>query len=250
MPALIIAGFFGIWQIAAMLLDSPLLPTFSATAVNLFTSGGLFIHLAYSLMRMFSGLALAIAAGLPLGILAGRSRRGRLISIPSYFIHPVPKTLFIPLILFALGIGEFSKILLVALSIVFQIILSTRDAVKAIPKEYYTSISTLGSDKGAELRFVTLPAALPSLFSTLRVSLGIAAAVLFFAEYFGTEYGMGFYIMDSRTRINFTDLYSGILALSLMMLSLFRLLRFTENQLCRWKSPLQNVSQAGQSAGR
>ncbi|MBI9107514.1 MAG: ABC transporter permease [Spirochaetales bacterium] len=246
MPALIIAGFFGIWQAAAMLLDSPLLPTFTDVVINLFTSAGLFKHLIYSLMRMTAGLTLSAAIGLPLGIIAGlHPRRGRLISIPSYLIHPVPKTLFIPVIVLISGIGEFSKILLVTLSLVFQIILSTRDSVKAVPREYYTSLSTLGSGRAAAVRYVTLPAAMPGLFSTLRVSMGIAAAVLFFAEYFGTEYGMGFYVMDARTRINFTDLYSGILTLSLIMLSLYRLLNFTEMNLCRWRSPSGSVSRAG-----
>lgn len=238
MPALIIAGFFGIWQITALLLCSPLLPPFSAVAVNLLSSPGLFQHLIYSLMRMTIGLVLAAAVGFPLGILSGMNpRRGKFISIPSYLIHPIPKTLFIPLIILTSGIGEFSKILLVFLSLVFQIILSTRDTVKTVPEEYYTSIRALGSGTAAMVRYVTIPAALPGLFSTLRISLGIAAAVLFFAEYFGTEYGMGFYIMDAKTRIDFIDLYTGILALSLIMLSLLRLLNWTQRMLCRWKTP-------------
>jgi len=247
LPALIIAGFFGIWEIAAMLISSPLLPPFSAVVINLFTSAGLFEHMAYSLLRLTAGLVLSAAVGLPLGILTGMNPRwGKCISIPSYLIHPIPKTLFIPLIVLAAGIGEFSKILLVFLSLVFQIILSTRDTVKAVPEEYYTSIRALGSGTRSMVRYVTIPASLPGLFSTLRVSMGIAVAVLFFAEYFGTEYGMGFFIMDARTRINFTDLYTGILTLSLIMLSLFRLLNWAQRRLCGWKTPSRKSVQADQ----
>ena len=229
-----------------MLLGSPLLPPFHGVLINLITTPGLFEHLLYSLMRITAGISLAAAIGIPLGIMAGMNpRAGKIISFPAYLIHPVPKTLFIPLIVLSLGIGEFSKILLVSLALVFQIFLSTRDAVRAVPREYYTSIKALGSDNVCIIRYVTIPAVLPGLFSTLRISMGIAVAVLFFAEYFGTEYGMGFYIMDAKTRINFTDLYSGILALSLMMLSLFRLLGLTEKKLCRWKHPSKRTAQAG-----
>ncbi|MDC7226479.1 MAG: ABC transporter permease [Spirochaetales bacterium] len=238
MPALIVAGFFGIWQLAAVLIDSPVLPTFTAVALNLFTAEGLPQHLFSSMLRMIAGLSLAAATGLPLGIIAGMNLRGvNLINIPTYIFHPIPKTLFIPLIVLATGIGEFSKILLIFLSLVFQIILNVRDAVSNIPDQYYISLKTLGGRRLNILRYVTIPAALPGLFSTLRISMGIAAAVLFFAEYFGTEWGMGFYIMDAKTRINFTDLYSGILALSLMMLAFFRLLNWSEAQMCRWKHP-------------
>jgi NitT/TauT family transport system permease protein len=247
LPALIIAGFFIIWQIAAILLGSPLLPAFTEVVLNLATSEGLFKHLFYSLLRIIIGLALSAAAGVPLGIIAGiKTEAGRFISIPAYLLHPIPKTLFIPIIVLISGIGEVSKILLVSLSLIFHIILSTRDAVRAVPEQYYTSVKALGGGKTASVRYVTIPAALPGLFSTLRVSMGIAVAVLFFAEYFGTEYGMGFYIMDARTRINFTDLYSGILALSMMMLLLFRLLSLSESLICRWRNPLRTSSLAGQ----
>ena len=204
--------------------------------MNIFTSADLLHYLALSLVRISAGTLLAAAAGLPLGIIAaGRTLRGKLISVPAYLLHPVPKTMFIPVIVLFSGIGEFSKLLLVFLSLVFQITISVRDSVRTIPAAYYSSVRVLGCGRLDEIRWVTIPAALPALFSTLRVSLGIAAAVLFFAEYFGTEYGMGFYIMDARTRINFTDMYSGILALSLMMLGLFMLVRLAERLICRWR---------------
>ena len=184
---------------------------------------------------MSAGILLASAAGLPLGIAAASKKSGRrLISLPVYLLHPVPKTLFIPLIVLLSGVGELSKLLLVFLSLLFQIVLSVRDAVKTVPAEYYTSIRSIGGGRIDEIFRVTLPAALPALFSTLRISLGIAAAVLFFAEYFGTEYGMGFYIMDARTRINFIDMYAGILALSLMMLVMFRIIDIVQKISCRW----------------
>ncbi len=237
MSALILAGFFLLWQGASLLSGSPLLPSFTRAALNMITSPRLLEHLLYSLCRMTLGLAAAAALGLPLGMIAGR-RTGAarsLINIPSYLLHPVPKTVFIPVIVLFSGIGELSKVLLVFLSVVFQIIIGSRDAAASIAQNYYTSATAMGCTTLDTVRHITFPAALPSLFSTLRISMGAAAAVLFFSEYFGTEYGMGFYIMDAQARVDFTDLYSGILALTLMMLALFRLVSFLEKRLCPWK---------------
>ncbi len=237
MSALILAGFFLIWQAVSVISGTPLLPSFIETALNMITSPRLLEHLLYSLCRMTAGLTAAAVLGLPLGMTAGRKTGAArsLINIPSYLLHPVPKTVFIPVIVLFSGIGEFSKILLVFLSVIFQIIIGARDAAASIAENYYTSAAALGCKTMDKIRYITFPAALPSLFSTLRISMGTAAAVLFFSEYFGTEYGMGFFIMDARARTDFTDLYSGILALSLMMLVLFRLTGFFESRLCRWK---------------
>jgi NitT/TauT family transport system permease protein len=215
---------------------SPLFPPFTDVFLNMVSSAVIGRHLLYSLMRMTAGLGLAAGVGICLGIIAGMSKRaGKFVLIPSFLLHPVPKTLFIPLIVLGTGIGETSKIILVFMALVFQIILSIRDSVRSIPKGYFTSIQAAGGGQRSSLRYIVLPAVMPGLFSTIRISLGIAAAVLFFSEYFGTEYGMGFFIMDARTRINFTDLYSGILALSLMMLIIFRILALTEKIVCRWR---------------
>ena len=192
---------------------------------------------------MAAGTVLAAAAGFPLGITAGMTGKAvRAVSLPAYLLHPVPKTVLIPLIVLAAGVGEASKILLVFLSLVFHLLLSTRDAVREIDSGYYTSIRAAGGSGKDELRWVVIPASLPALFSAMRISLGIAAAVLFFAEYFGTEKGMGFFIMDARARINFTDLYAGILALSLMVMVFLRLTAFAERNICRWSSAIGRPS--------
>ncbi|HBM80177.1 MAG TPA: nitrate/sulfonate/bicarbonate ABC transporter ATP-binding protein [Clostridiaceae bacterium] len=68
-----------------------------------------------------------------------------------------------------------------------------------------------------------------------RVALGTSVSILFFTETFGTEYGMGYFIMDSWMRVNYVEMYSGIVILSIMGFGLFTLVDFIERQLCPWK---------------
>ncbi len=197
----------------------------------------------YSLCRIAAGSLIAALIGIPAGIAAGiRGRRlsrpsGKgFISIASYLLYPLPKTALIPIFVLAFGIGEFSKVLLITFSLVFQIIISVRDSTAGIDESYYKSLQASGGGKTDELRYLIMPAVLPGLFSTLRISAGISVAVLFFSEYFGTTYGMGFYIMDSRVRMNYTDLYSGILVLTFISGVIFGTIRLAEGLMCRWNT--------------
>jgi NitT/TauT family transport system permease protein len=85
-------------------------------------------------------------------------------------------------------------------------------------------------------RNVIIPASLPGILTALRISLGTALSVLFFTETFGTEFGLGYFIMDAWMRVNYIDMFSGILVLSIMGLLLFVLLDIIERVCCRWKN--------------
>ena len=76
---------------------------------------------------------------------------------------------------------------------------------------------------------------LPNFITSLRVAMGTAISVLFFTETFGTKYGMGYFIMDSWLRVNYLDMYAGIVVLSLIGLFLFGFLDLVENYFCKWK---------------
>ena len=78
------------------------------------------------------------------------------------------------------------------------------------------------------------PAVLPNFITALRVAMGTAISVLFFTETFGTKYGMGYFIMDAWLRVNYLDMYAGIIVLSLMGLCLFGILDLCERYFCKW----------------
>jgi NitT/TauT family transport system permease protein len=170
-----------------------------------------------------------------LGIASGRSPRlDALVSPAIYLLHPVPKAAFLPVIMLFFGLGEVSKIFLLGFTIFSQILVTMRDSARQVPPELLDSVRSLGAGRAGLLRHVIIPAVLPGFFTGFRVSLGAAMAVLFLAETFAAESGLGYLIVDAWTRVAYAEMYAAILALSLLGLLLFALTDFLEKILCPW----------------
>jgi NitT/TauT family transport system permease protein len=124
---------------------------------------------------------------------------------------------------------------MIILIIVFQIIISSRDAVKSIPEETFRSLQSLGASKLQTFTEIILPASLPEVLTATRLALGTAVSILFFTETFGTQYGMGYFIMDSWMRVNYLDMYAGIVILSFMGFCIFTAIDIVEGYACKWR---------------
>lgn len=226
-----------VWTIVTLLLGSRIVPypwAVTARFCALFASR-LWLHMLASLARVCAALAVSFAAALPLGIAMGRIPAvDWLLSPATYLIFPVPKIALLPVVLLVFGLGNVAKVFLVMLVLFFQILTSVRDGAKGIDRRYLLSFRSLGGTRMQSVRFVILPALLPSLFTALRIGSGTALAVLFFAETFFTRYGLGYFIMDSWTRIAYLDMYVGIMGLSLLGLGLFAAIDLAEGLLCGW----------------
>ncbi|HHP50660.1 MAG TPA: ABC transporter permease [Moorella mulderi] len=227
----------GLWWFLAWLIDNPGFPypfTVAVAFIKLFPTS-LWGHLCHSLRRVLVSLSLGLVVGLPLGFWAGRDPRADAFLSPLiYLLYPVPKVAFLPVILVLLGIGEASKILIVFLVVFSQILISSRDAVKKIPREYILAVSSLGAGRGDIYLHVILPACLPDIFTALRISLGSAIAVLFFSESLAGNTGLGYFIFDGLFRAEYAAMGAGILALALMGLGLYGLLHLLQRLLCPW----------------
>jgi NitT/TauT family transport system permease protein len=237
---LALIGLFCFWTLAAALVHKPLLPTPVAAIralVRLGVAGTLWRHLGASLSRIIWALVLSFFPAAALGLAAGRSPRlNRVVSPVVYILHPLPKAAFLPVIMLFLGLGEASKVFLVGFIIFSQILVSARDAAGRIPQELVTSVRSLGAGKAALVRHVIIPAVLPDLFTGLRVCLGAAVAVLFLAETFATDTGLGYLVVDAWTRIAYAEMYAAILSLSLTGLLLFCLTDLLERLCCPWEA--------------
>ena len=227
-----------LWWAIALLLALPIVPTPDKVLVRLahVFSRDIFAHAAWSLWRIAAGLGLAVCVGYPLGVLMGYFRRAdRYLSPVVYLTYPVPKIALLPILMLLAGVGELSKILMIFLIIVFQVIVAVRDAIRTLPEERYAPLYSLGASLAQVFRFVILPASLPKFITAVRVAMATAVSVLFFTETFGTQYGMGYYIMDAWLRVNYLEMYAGILVLSAMGLLLFGLIDVFERAACRWQ---------------
>jgi NitT/TauT family transport system permease protein len=191
-------------------------------------------HIAASVSRTLIALFAALGIALILGIAMGYSRRAdKLLSPITYLSYPVPKLALMPVIMLLFGIGELSKIIITALIIVFQLIISIRDAVRQIPEEDYDLFTSLNATHWNRFRHITIPAALPAIFSSLRVSAGTAISVLMIAESYGTNRGLGFYIIDTWMRADYIQMYFGIFCLAAIGFIIFAALDAAQAKFCK-----------------
>lgn len=235
-----LVSLFILWQVAAWLIDNPILPppwivlqTFGEELVG----GELARHLAVSAWRILAATLAALILAVPAGLVLGQSAQlDRLFAPLIYLTYPIPKVVLLPIFLLLLGTGNLSKIVLIATILFFQILVVVRDEARGIRPELITSVRSLGAGRIALFRYVYAPASVPAVLTALRVSVGTAIAVLFFAESFATTSGLGYYILiQSWGRVAYVEMYAGVVALSLLGLTLYYLTDWLERWLAPWK---------------
>ena len=226
-----------LWQIVSLIVQLPIIPPPYLAIERLadIFSDTIAVHALYSLWRIVAGVLLAVAVGVPLGILMGYAKKADTLLAPVvYLTYPVPKIALLPILMLLFGIGELPKIFMIFLIVIFQVLVALRDGIGAIPKEMFYPLYTLGASFKDIFCKILWPAVLPNFITALRVAMGTAISVLFFTETFGTKYGMGYFIMDAWLRVNYLDMYAGIIVLSLIGLCLFGILDLCERYFCSW----------------
>lgn len=227
-----------LWQVAAMLLQRDILPPPTQVLVTLVQQipRGLGRHFAVSTWRVVVALLLAVVVGVPIGLMLGQSQAlNRVFGPFVYLFYPIPKIVFLPIILLFLGIGDASKIFTIFIILFFQVLVVVRDQASALRPELIASVRSLGAGRRALFRYVYLPATIPAAITALRVSVGTAVAVLFFTETYATLSGLGYYIIvDSLSRLAYSEMYAGVVAMSLLGLGLYALLDQLERRLAPW----------------
>lgn len=225
------------WYLLHLVVRSPVVPGPWESTIAFFKlmTGDLLLHIGVSLYRILAAVLLSVIVGLPLGIYIGWNKRAdRYLSPVVYLLYPIPKVAFLPVFLVLFGLGDTSKIILIITIIFFQILLAARDGIKEITKEMIDSARSIGL--GSRMLFfdLLLPAVMPKMISALRISIGIGIAALFFAENYATQYGIGYFIMNSWVMVDYVAMFAGVMALSLLGILLFRLLDLLEQILCPW----------------
>jgi NitT/TauT family transport system permease protein len=123
---------------------------------------------------------------------------------------------------------------LIVLIIFFQILITTRDAAQKIPENTILSVLSLGATGRDVYTHVIIPGCLPEIFTAVRISLGTAISVLFFAESFATFEGLGYFIFETWSRVNYPEMFAGIIAISIQGFLLFLLVDFLQRAICPW----------------
>ena len=232
-------GILLVWQLMAMIVDLPILPApfkvFRVFITEL--QNGLLKHFVFSLWRVFAGMALSVLVAAPVGLAIGGSRKlNRFFSPLIYLLYPIPKVVFVPVVILFLGIGDTAKIAIMFLILFFQIVVLVRDQATGLPPQLIQSLQSLGAGRRALFRFVYLPASLPSILTALRQSIGTAVAVLYITELSATKYGLGYYIYyNGSTLLDYPAMYAGVMAMSLLGLGMYFSVDWFEHKWCKWK---------------
>jgi len=226
-----------LWQIFAMILHQPILPSPMTVAVVFWEElgNGLLINFAASLWRVVAGIGLSLLLAVPAGLVVGQSQKwNRIFSPFLYLIYPIPKVVFVPIVFLLFGIGDLAKIPLIFLILFFQVLVLVRDAAVGISPQLLLSLRSLGAGRRALFRFVYLPASIPAILTGLRQSIGTAVAILYITELFANRYGLGYYIYyQGSTLLNYPAMYAGVVAMSLLGLGLYFGVDWLQKRLVR-----------------
>ncbi len=208
----------------------------AGTLWNMFATGMIWAPLGVSASAFAIGLAFAIVAGLPLGILLGRSATLNAMLDP--FItafNATPRLVFLPLLLLWFGIGLWSKVAVVFLGALFPLLINTYEGVRNADKLLINVVRSFGAKEWDIARLVVVPNSLPYIVVGLRLAIGRAVLGVVVAEFFGSQDGLGVVMVRAASRFQVDVVFAGLIvfaALSLLMTGLVKLL---EDRMSRWR---------------
>ncbi|GAB2513353.1 ABC transporter permease [Nocardia heshunensis] len=241
-PSIVIAAFLGLWEAAPRLglVDEIFLPPFSTVVqagIELIRNGQMWDNVSTSLTRSLIGFAIALILAIPVGVAIAWYRP------VADFLSPVLELFrntaalaLLPVFILILGIGETSKIALVVYAGFFPILLNTISGVRTVDPLLVKSAVSLGFSPLRLFQKVILPAAVPSIFTGIRMAASGSILVLIAAEMFGARAGLGYLITAAQQNFQIPDMYAGIVAIALVGLAYNGVLVAIERRLSRWRT--------------
>ena len=192
--------------------------------------------IAISLLRAGEGFLLAAVLGVLTGCLTGSSRVARdLIDPILELLRPIPPLAFLPIFIIWFGLGELSKVLMIAFSAFFVIYVNTYQGVRYADPLLMRAAQSLGASPQRSFFTISLPSALPEIFTGLRLGMGMSFFVLVAAELLAADSGMGFRIQEARWQFRIDRMIWGAVEIGVIGYILFALLEKLENRLLAWK---------------
>ena len=240
---IVLALLIAFWEIAPRvgIVDKTFLPPFSDVInalVDLAKSGQLTEHISASVGRALKGFVVAVVVAVPLGIVIGWYRPvAQLLNPVLELFRNTAALALLPVFVLILGIGETSKVALVIYACVFPILLNTISGVRTVDPLLIKSARSLGLSSFRLFQKVILPAALPTIFTGIRLSAAASILVLIAAEMVGAQSGLGYLIMASQLNFQIPQMYAGILTIALVGLIFNFVLVLIERRFSRWRTP-------------
>lgn len=233
------------WEVVAraQIVTPFLLPAMSvvvARVVEDLTSGQLLLDVGLTLYRALSAFALAAFIGVTIGLLMARLPTARWFFDPLVSIGlPMPKLALLPIFMLWFGLFDLSKILMVAFSASFQIIIATWAATQSVEKELIWSARSLGASNRQTLWEVVLPAASPQILTGLQIALPICLIVVLVTEMIMGGGGLGDTMLQSARYVDSPGVFAGIVEIGLLGYFCIKSLEALRRRLLAWHQEVQ-----------
>jgi len=222
-----------IWGLPAYVLGPVAILTHFFTALG---SGELYVHIGASLMRSLSGFAIGTLLGIAFGLAAGIARGfDRMLSPMVFLTYPVPKIVMLPLFMLWFGLGDLSKILIIALACFYPMFINAYYGVKAVPTILVWSGLNMGAGRRRIFFRVVVPSALPLIFAGMRVSLALSFIVMFATEMINARSARGHLIREAENSLRFDLMYVSLLSIAILGYAGDQLLRLSRERVLAWQ---------------
>jgi ABC-type nitrate/sulfonate/bicarbonate transport system permease component len=230
-----------LWELCARtgVIDTRFFPaptSIAAKLVELAESGELWSNLSASLQRLLWGTLLGGVPALAIGIVMGLYRPLRAAIDPLISAtYPVPKSAILPLILLIFGLGETSKIVMVALGVFYPVVINTVTGVLQIDRIYLDVGKNFRASRWQTFRTIALPGALPSIMAGIKLGIGMGLILIAISEMVGAKTGIGFMIWDAWQVLSVETMYVGLVVISILGFVLTLILNEIEGWILPWK---------------
>jgi NitT/TauT family transport system permease protein len=240
-PLVACLGLLGIWQVAALVLETDSFPT-ALQAIQAIPSilgdKESLINILASLRRMAIGFGAALVVSIPLGLTMGRSR-----AVASFFnpllmvTYPVPKAALMPIIMLWLGVGDLAKILVIFLGVSLPVIYHSFQGAKAVEEKMLWSGAAMGLSAAQRMIRIVLPAALPEILTGCRTGLVLALITMITSEMIARQSGAGNILFNSLDMGQYDTVYAMIIIVGAMGIGLDAAFERLRARLVRWSEP-------------
>jgi NitT/TauT family transport system permease protein len=215
---------FILWQIGIELLErrTPIAQAFGpvnalVASIDLLSTPHFWTHIGISLKRIAIGLAIAVAIGVPLGLLTGLSPKFAAGTSPLFqFLRMISPLSWMPLAVIVLGVGDAPVIFLLAFAAVWPILINTAVGVSQLDKNWLLLGKSLTATKYETITKIVLPGITSQLLTGIRLSIGLLWIVIVPAEMLGVSAGLGYFILDTRDRLAYSELMAAIILIGLI----------------------------------
>lgn len=245
LPLALIALLLGLWQVAcstgaiadALSLEDFLVPSPAEIAESLWGNRGLLAENAWVTLReMVFGIVAAFVLGVGFAILMHLSRLLRDAAYPiAVASQTIPIVVISPILVVWFGFGITPKVLIVALICFFPITVNVLDGLRSVDPEAVKMMRSLGASRRQRFWRAEAPAALPNLFTGLKISVVVAPIAAVFAEWAGSSSGLGHLIQSDTANFEVARQFATVAVLSAMALALIGLTTLAERRVVTWR---------------